>query len=230
MSFCVDLWNGHENIKDKFTLMLKQIKSFSKLLTTYITFEKDYCKNLDGLYKEFKDLWLSDDKDFPLEKSRLSIIETIDYESKLRKEFIKIISKEIIEKINKFISEPKVSLENLFFENSELTISFNKSITKLAAKQESFHQQCKELSSILSQIELENNVDEKTAQIKTQKILNKVLKSKEDYLFSINEMNIDRDRYNSRTEESLNELEKIYKKTIEKFKEYLFDFAKKIII
>ena len=72
-----------------------------------------------------------------------------------------------------------------------------------------------ELSSYLSQIELENNVDEKTAQTKTQKIYNKVIKAKEDYLFSINETNIDRDRYNSKTEESLNVLEKMYKKYIE---------------
>lgn len=81
------------------------------------------------------------------------------------------------------------------------------------------------MSSYLSQIELENNVDEKTAQTKTQKIYNKVIKAKEDYLFSINETNIDRDRYNSKTEESLNVLEKMYKKTIETFKGYLYDFT-----
>ena len=225
MSFCVDLWDGFEAIKEKFSLMYKQIKIFNKLLNNYITFEKEYCKNLDNLYKEFKDLGLSTDFDFPLEKSRIKIIESIDYESNLKKEFIKVINKDIIEKINKFLSEPKLSLDNIFFENSESTILFNKTIAKQAAKQETFHQQCKELSSYLSQIELEHNVDEKTAQIKTQKIYNKVIKAREEYLFYINETNIDRERYNSKTEDSLNALEKIYKKTIEKFKGYLYDFA-----
>lgn len=225
MSFCVDLWDGFDTIKERFSLMHKQIKYFSKLLNNYIAFEKDYCKNLDNLYKEFKDFGLNTNFDFPLEKSRISIINSIDYESNLKKEYIKVINKDIIEKINKFISEPKLSLDNIFFENSESTILFNKTVAKLAAKQETFHQQCKELSSYLSQIELENNVDEKTAQTKTQKIYNKVIKAKEDYLFSINETNIDRDRYNSKTEESLNVLEKMYKKTIETFKGYLYDFT-----
>ena len=225
MSFCVDLWDGFETIKEKFSLMYKQIKNFSKLLNNYIAFEKDYCKNLDNLYKEFKDLSLSTDFDFPLEKSRIKIIDSIDYELNLKKEFIKAINKDIIEKINKFLSEPKLSLDNIFFENSESTILFNKTIAKLAAKQETFHQQCKELSSYLSQIELEHNVDEKTAKIKTQKIYNKVIKAREEYLFAINETNIDREKYNSKTEESLNVLENIYKKTIEKFKGYLYDFA-----
>ena len=225
MSFCIDLWDGFDTIKERFSLMHKQIKYFSKLLNNYIAFEKDYCKNLDNLYKEFKDFGLNTNFDFPLEKSRISIINSIDYESNLKKEYIKVINKDIIEKINKFISEPKLSLDNIFFENSESTILFNKTVAKLAAKQETFHQQCKELSSYLSQIELENNVDEKTAQTKTQKIYNKVIKAKEDYLFSINETNIDRDRYNSKTEESLNVLEKMYKKTIETFKGYLYDFT-----
>jgi len=225
MSFCVDLWDGFDIIKEKFSLMHKQIRNFSKLLNNYIAFEKDYCKNMDNLYKEFKDLGLSTNSDFPLEKSRISIINSIDFESNLKKEYIKAINKDIIEKINKFLSEPKLSLDNIFFENSEKKVLFNKTVAKLAAKQETFHQQCKELSSYLSQIELENNVDEKTAQTKTQKILNKVIKAKEEYLFSINETNIDRDRYNSRTEGSLNELEKIYKSTIETFKGYLYNFA-----
>lgn len=114
MSFCVDLWDGFDTIKERFSLMHKQIKYFSKLLNNYIAFEKDYCKNLDNLYKEFKDFGLNTNFDFPLEKSRISIINSIDYESNLKKEYIKVINKDIIEKINKFISEPKLSLDNIF--------------------------------------------------------------------------------------------------------------------
>ena len=223
MSFCVDLWNGFEDIKEKFKITHRQIKYFNRLLNTYITFERDYIRNLDNLYKEFKDIGLGN-FDFPLEKSRINIVNMIDFESKQRKEFIKNINK-IIEKIGQYLSEPKISLDNHFFESQELTILFNKSLSKLITKQESFHLQCKELSSYLSQIELENDVDEKTAQMKTQKIYNKVIKSREEYLFYINETNIERDKYNSKTEELLNELEKVYRKTIDKFKGYLYEYS-----
>ena len=223
MSFCVDLWNGFDDIKEKFRNTHRQIKYFNRMLNEYITLEKEYCKNLDNLYKEFKDIGIGN-FDFPLEKSRLNIVNMIDFESKQRKEFIKCINK-IIEKIGKYLSEPKISLDNHFFESSELTLLFNKSLSKLITKQESFHLQCKELSSYLSQIELENDVDEKTSQMKTQKIYNKVIKSREEYLFYINETNIEREKYNLKTEELLNELEKVYRKTIDKFKGYLYEYS-----
>ena len=86
---------------------------------------------MDNLYKEFKDLGLSTNSDFPLEKSRISIINSIDFESNLKKEYIKAINKDIIEKINKFLSEPKLSLDNIFFENSEKKVLFNKTVAKL---------------------------------------------------------------------------------------------------
>ena len=44
-------------------------------------------------------------------------------------------------------------------------------------------------------------------------------------LFYINETNIERNRYNYKIEEILNKLEKTYRKTIQRFKDYLFDFA-----
>ena len=223
MSFCVDLWNGFDDIKEKFRNTHRQIKYFHRLLNTYATFERDYIRNLDNLYKEFKDIGIGN-FDFPLEKSRINIVNMIDFESKQRKDFIKSIDK-IIEKIGKHLSEPKISLDNHFFESQELTLLFNKSLSKLISKQENFHLQCKELCSYLSQIELENDIDEKTAQMKTEKIYNKIIKSREEYLFYINETNIERDKYNSKTEDLLNELEKVYRKTIEKFKVFLSEYS-----
>ena len=113
MSFCVDLWNGFEDIKEKFKITHRQIKYFNRLLNTYITFERDYIRNLDNLYKEFKDIGLGN-FDFPLEKSRINIVNMIDFESKQRKEFIKNINI-IIEKIGQYLSEPKISSDNHFF-------------------------------------------------------------------------------------------------------------------
>ena len=222
MSFSVDLWNGFEIIKEKFNTTHKHIKAFNKLLNRFVSFEKDYCTNLDYLYKEFKD---TGNINYPLEQSRLNIINMIDFESKRRKEFITYITKNIIEKISLYLSEPKISLEQLFLDGEELTTNFNKTLGKLISKQETFHSQCKELSSFISQFELDNSMGDKMSLTKCQKILNKVNKSRDEYLFYINETNIERNRYNYKIEEILNKLEKTYRKTIQRFKDYLFDFA-----
>ena len=222
MSFSVDLWNGFDIIKQKINTTHKQIKNFNKLLSNYVYYEKEYCKNLDQLYKECKD---TGNLDYPLEQSRISIINMIDFESKRRKELITYISKNIIEKISKFLSEPKISVDKIYYDNVELTQNFNKSINKLAVRQELFHSQCKELCSYLSQYELEKKMNSKADNTKVQKSYNKLLKSREEYLTYINETNIERDKYIFKKEELLNELEKTYRKAIENFKEYIYNFT-----
>ena len=222
MSFCVDLWNGFEIIKDKFTMTHRHIKAFKKLLTNYVSVETEHCKNLDYMYKEFKD---TGNLEYPLERSRIQIINMIDYESKERKEFINYITKNILDKMAVHLSEPKISLDQRFLDGTELTISFKKTLDKLISKQENFHNQCKELSSYISQLELDNNMNNKMALSKCQKILNKVIKSRDEYLLYINETNIERNKYNLKIEELLNDLEKTYRNSVERFKEYLSNFG-----
>ena len=222
MSFCVDLWNGFEIIKDKFTMTHRHIKAFKKLLTNYVSVETEHCKNLDYMYKEFKD---TGNLEYPLERSRIQIINMIDYESKERKEFINYITKNILDKMAVHLSEPKISLDQRFLDGTELTTSFKKTLDKLIGKQENFHNQCKELSSYISQLELDNNMNNKMALSKCQKILNKVIKSRDEYLLYINETNIERNKYNLKIEELLNDLEKTYRNSVERFKEYLSNFG-----
>ena len=224
MSFCVDLWNGFDIIKEKITTTHKQIKAFYKLLISYVSYEKEHCRNLDNIYKEFKDFG---NIEFPIENSRLKIINMLDFESKERKEFYTYISKNIIDKIQEYISEPKIAFEQNILEGSELTLSFNKYLDKLIAKQEAFHSQCKELCSFISQTELENNMENKISISKCKNLLSKVIKYRSEYLISINETNIERNKYILKSEEILNKLEKIYRNAIGKFKQYLFDFAEK---
>ena len=50
-------------------------------------------------------------------------------------------------------------------------------------------------------------------------------KNKIILLDELDETNIERKKYNDKMQELLNELEKIYRKTLEKFKEYLFQFT-----
>ena len=223
MSFSVDLWNGFDIIKEKLSTTNKQIRQFNKLLTTYINIERDYCRNLENLYKEYKETEY--EVDSPIEISRINIIKMLDFETQNRKEFINNITKNINEKITKYLSEPKILLENIFYKNTDLTTSFKKSLNKLTIKQEEFHSACKELSSNLSQNEIENNPNKKLDDSKIKKSYNKVIKVRDEYLFLINETNIERNNFNCRKEDLLNDLEKTYKKTIENFKSYLYDFS-----
>ena len=226
MSFSVDLWNGFDIIKEKMSNTQRQIKHFNKLITAYITFAKEYYKNLETLFKENKD---TGDLEYPLEQSYINIINIIEFESKARKDFINNITKNITDQIASFLSEPKITLDQIFFKKNELQQNFNRVLTKLANKQETFHLQCKELISFISQTELENNPadkdKDKTLASKSQKILTKLIKSRDEYLLYINEANIERQKFNSQNEELLDTLEKMYKKKNEKFKEWLFEFA-----
>lgn len=222
MSFCVDLWNGFDIIKSKFTKTHKQIKAFKKFISSYIDYETEHCDNLDLLYKEYKDVG---NIDFPLVNSRINLINMIDFESTKRREFINFINKNILEKMSTHLSEPKISLDQSFLDNIEITTNFRKILDKLIAKQETFHNQCKELCSYISEMELENNMNNKSYIAKCQKILNKVIKSRDEYFISINETNIVRNKYNLKIEGLLNDLERTYKKAIERFKDYLFNFA-----
>ena len=224
MSFRVDLWKGYDIIRDKILLTHKQIKSFSKLLLAYVSLEKEHCKNLDNIYKEFKEIG---NMNFPIENSRINIIEMLDFESKERKEFYTYISKNIIEKMQEYLSEPKIKFEQKIIDGTESTVSFNKYLDKLIAKQDTFHSQCKELCSFISQSELDNNMDNKASIAKYQKLLSKVIKYRSEYLISINETNIERNKHILKCEDVLNDLEKIYREYIGRFKQYLFDFAQK---
>ena len=52
---------------------------------------------------------------------------------------------------------------------SELTENFNKEIEKLKLKQDSFYSQCKEMSSLISQLELDNKMGDKNNENKLNK-------------------------------------------------------------
>ena len=222
MSFCVDLWNGFDIIKERFISTRRHIKHFNKLLNAYVCIEKEYCKNLDYIYKEFKD---TGNIEYPLEASRISIINMIDFESKCRKEYINYVNKNIIGKISIYLAEPKISLDQSFLDSIELTQSFNKSFEKLVGKQEAFFSQCKELSSYISQLVLDNNLNNKSSMVKCNKKCSQLIKARDDYILYLNETNIERNKFNCKMEDLLNDLEKTYRRTNDLFKDYLSDFG-----
>ena len=220
MSFGIDLWNGANIIKDKYATIRREFRSFVNFLTKYSTFESQHCKNLDILYNEFKEKNNQTDSNFEL--ARIHAINMIYSESQNRKNFIENISN-LIKKINIYLQ----NLKNPSNEIPDLTENFLKESDKLRIKKETFYNQCKEMSSLLSQLDLDNKLNDKSNEPKLNKILNKLLKSRDEYLLSINETNIKRRNYNNKVEQIMDRFENEYKELLKYFIDYIIEFNEK---
>ena len=224
MSFSVDLWNGFDIIKNQFNSLQKKVKTFSKLLSSYITIENNYCKSLESLYKEYKEN--NTISELLLDQSFQKIIDTIEYETQNRKIYYNNLIKIVVEPINAYLEKPKFLLNKCFSDNIENTEIFNRLLNILIEKQGLFHNNCKELSSYLALMEIDEiNKTNKTNKNKCQKLLDKVNYIKEDYINCIKETNKEREKYNNKTEEILYNLERMYKNLVETLQESLVNFA-----
>ena len=223
MSFSVDLWNGIEQIKNQISSVQRKIKTFAKLLTAYITIETNYSRNLESLYKEYKE---NNIPEFLLDESFQKIIEIFDYENKNKKIYINYLVKTIMEPLNAYLEKPKTKLSKCLNDNFENTENFNRTLILLKEKQSLFHNVCRELSSYLVLMEIDEiNKTNKTSKNKCQKILDRVNYAKEDYLNLMKDANKEREKYNLKTEEILNNLEEIYRMMVDSLKEYLLNFT-----
>ena len=220
MSFSIDLWNGFNAIKDKYNSIRRDFRSFSNFLTRYNTYETQHCKNLDSLYNEFKEQSVQKKSDFEL--ARINLIEMINFESQYKKNFIEEVSK-IAKKANLFLQDLKSPANKI----SELTENFDKEIEKINLKKEAFYSKCKEMSSLISQFELEKKLNDKKNEQKLSKELIKLNKTRDEYLIGINEINIKRYKYNSKVEELMDKYEKVHRELITHFLESLNDFKTK---
>ena len=227
MSFRVDLWNGFDLIKNQYNSTYKKLKTINKLLKAYNELENTYCKNLETIYKENKDI---SKPEFLLDESFQKIIEIFNNELQNRKEYNTFIQKQIIDPINKFLEKPKLKFNKCFSDHNENRDSFNRTINSLIEKQNSFHAQCKELGSYIAQMELDMiNKTNKTSKNRCEKVLEKVKSEKECYLNSLKEANRERENYNIKTEKLLNDLEAMYRKLVKKLSKSLIEFSKKRI-
>ena len=217
MSFSIDLWNGGDIIREKYTTIRREFRSFVNFLIKYNTIEIQHCKNLDILYNEFKEKNNKTESIFEL--ARISAINMIDIESQTRKIFIENTSN-LIKNINLFLQDLKYPSNEI----PDLSVNFNKDLDKLRMKQEIFYSQCKEMCSLISQLDLENKLNEKSNETKLEKILNKLLKSRDEYLLSINETNVKRRNFNKKVEKIMNKYEKEHKKLLKNFIENLTEF------
>ena len=225
MSFCVDLWNGFDLIKSQYNSIHKKLKSLNSLLSSYCVIETEYCRNLENLYREYKD---NTKPEFLLDESVQKIIEIFNNEIQHRRALNNYISKNIIEQVSVYLAIPKTKYNKCFSDNNENKTIFNKSLATLIEKQNLFHTQCKELGSYIVQMEMDAiNKTNKTSKAKCQKILEKTKSEKEEYLNCLKETNRKRENYNNKTEEILQNLEEMYTGLVEKLKDSVYNFSKK---
>ena len=218
MSFSIDLWNGINIIKEKYNSIRREFRLFTNFLSKYYTCEIQHCKNLDSLYNEFKEINTNKDSNF--ETARINVIEMINIESKARRTFIEDVNTRIVKKINLYLQELNTPTSGI----SELTDNFNREIEKLKLKQDNFYSQCKEMSSLISQLELDNKMGDKNNENKLNKTLNKLIKVRDEYLTSINDTNIKRVNYNQKVSDIMDKYENSFRDLLGNFYEKLKDF------
>ena len=227
MSFCVDLWNGFDLIKNRHNSIFRKLKSLKNLLVSYISIEAEYCKKLENLYKEHKE---NTKPEFLLEESFQKLIETFNYEIIKRKEYDNYITKNIIIQINAYLEIPKVKFNKCFSDNNENKEVINRVLTTLKEKQISFHNQCRELGSSIAQNEMDTiSKNNKTQKRNCDRLLDSLKIGKEDYLNYLKEANIKRERYNVIAEKQLNKLQDMYKSLIQNLQQSLLNFSQKRI-
>ena len=226
MSFSVDLWNGFDIIKTQIFSVQKKIKTISKVLQTYLTIESTYNKNLENLYKEFKE---ANNSEYLLDESYIKILDIFEYENQNRKIFCSFVTQLIMEPLNEYLRQPNIPLNKYFSDNIFNEESFKRSLNLLKDKQANYWNNCKELSVLLAQNELEDVINDKKSRrailLKINERFNKVNMSKQEYVDYINEANTEREKYNRKTEDILNNLEQIYVTMVETLKNVLTNFA-----
>ena len=227
MSFSVDLWNGFDIIKRQIFSVQKKMKVISKAISSYLAIDATYNKNLENLYKEFKEI---NNSEYMMDKSYIKILDIFEYENQNRKIISSYMNTLIMEPLNEYLRQPNILLNKCFSDNIYNEESFKRSLNLLKEKQINYWKDCKELSVLLAQNEMDemNNTTGKIAKTRLSRINEKFLKlnaSKQEYIDTINESNKEREKYNKKTEEILNTLEQIYTTMLSKLKEALTNFA-----
>ena len=228
MSFSVDLWNGFDLIKPQILSVQKKIKTISKVLSTYLTIESNYNKGLENLYKEFKE---ASNSEYLLDKSYIKILDIFEYENQNRKIFYSFVTQLIMEPLNEYLRQPAIPLNKYFTDNTLNEETFKRSLNILKDKQANYWRDCKELSVLLAQNEIEdilNTNDKKSSRTRLLKInekFNKVNMSKQEYVDYMVEANKEREKYNKKTEDILNNLEQIYTTMVETLSNVLTNFS-----
>ena len=164
MSFSVDLWNGFDIIKTQIFSVRKKMKVISKAISSYLAIDATYNKNLENLYKEFKEI---NNSEYMMDKSYIKILDIFEYENQNRKIISSYMNTLIMEPLNEYLRQPNILLNKCFSDNIYNEESFKRSLNLLKEKQINYWKDCKELSVLLAQNEMDemNNTTGKIAKM-----------------------------------------------------------------
>ena len=212
MSFCIDLWNGIEPIKNEITSIQKKLKMINNLLTSYVNLEKEYAKSLENFYKENKDP--NEKIENLIDESYNLFLESFRIESEKHKNHSHYIVKNIIGEIKvKLDTSKSLVLEN-FTNYNQSKENINKLMNDFSLNQQTYNNSCKELCLCISEIEFNNirNITSDGALVSNLKnLMEKLNQTKNDYFTYIYYFNNVIDNFNVKTENILNSLEKFFK-------------------
>ena len=247
MSFSTDLWHGFDIIKSGFSSIHKKIKQIIDILTIYSSLQKEYCKGLEKLDKEIKDI---EDKDIEKKNSFLDeslnlLLSSFKQESEKYKNYYNNIDKNIDE-LKETLD--KINSQKYFTENIQNTESFNSELSTLISRQEEYNKSFKELCICLAENEankiIKNNpgkelIDNKNKKVnkkndvttidyksKINSLLEVVLDNKNEYLNCLVETDKEREKFNKKTEDILINLQKQFKTYICLFQNAINNFIK----
>ena len=215
MSFSVDLWNGFEVIKNQTKIITNKLRTFYKLLSSLKGLESDYVSKLDLIIRDCKD---NSDTVYLIDDGYNRVVEALEYSHKQRTNYINYLNQLTNEQSNNsFLEQTKSKLTSCLNEYEENSSSFDRLLKNVIDKQILFHKNAKDLSLNVAQIELDE-IHNKNSKINIDKILDKVKQTKEEYTECINDCNKERENYNHKCENLLENLENNYRSILERFK------------
>ena len=230
MSFSIDLWNGFNLLKDKFTATFNKVQTLYNIFISFLNMEKEYSKNLDNLYNTNKD---QIKEEFLLEKSFIELINNIKEQNDFHKKHIDFVSKYLAQPLKEMIDKQK-SIFQYFAENAKNIENLNKNINNIISKQVKYHNSCADLTNFF--IANDNNklngsfIGDQANFHKRQKLIDKINQNKNDYLSILFSSNIELEQYNLRSNQMLNDLENKYESTLDLLKWSLINFANNKIV
>ena len=173
MSFRTDLWNGFDCIKKNFLLSYNKIKHIYDIMNSFASIEKSHSKNLELLYEQNKSAFESDEIFLIASKNFIS---SLRLESEYHKYFYTNIIEKILPPLKELLEIKKTEIGKNFAENFQNFQKFSNILQNLVAKQEFYHNSCRELGISLAEIEVHtiNNENRKKQNI------NKILMNKKE--------------------------------------------------
>ena len=240
MSFRVDLWNGINIIKTQYSSTLDKLTSFYNILVSYATFQKSHYKNLESLYKDYKDKFKDD---YLLDKSFLLFIENLKSESECLQKSYQFLKEEVIKSLKDTLENEKFLFTGILGDGMQIIENFTKIKNNLINAQKNYNNSLKDFNDFISNIDesdlqsvLEgdtlltsssteinmslqldrNNTNKKENKIqqriaKKTKLIDKINENKNEYMAELKETNEVLGLYKDKYENVLQQLEEKYK-------------------